>query len=158
MTNTVSPLPSHSLRDEKLAITRLVETLRQEQELLSGNGEVEQIPTVIGEKADIIAAMATLADRRHNALDLLGYSANEDGMQGWIEQHGTEQDRQNWDAVFTLAQSARELNRLNGMLVGKQMALNQAALNLLQGKTHGTFYGPNGQSNVRTSGRALGIG
>lgn len=158
MTSTVPHLPSRNLADEKLATLRLIETLKQEQELLSGNGEADQIPDLIGEKANIVAEMASLADQRHKSLALLGLPAGENGMQTWIEQHGTDQDKQTWDELFALAQSAREINRLNGLLVGKQMALNQSAMNVLQGKTNGTFYGPDGQSSVRTSGRPLGIG
>ncbi len=158
MTSNSSLLPSHSLADEKLVTQRLVDILKQEQELLSGNGEAEEIPNVIGEKANIVAEMAGLADTRHKILASLGLVASEDGMQQWIDRHGATQDKQLWTELFDLAQAARELNRLNGLLVGRQMALNQGALNVLQGKSNGSFYGPDGQSSVRTSGRPLAIG
>jgi|SRR5450830_238034 len=158
MTSNSPLLPSHSLADEKLVTQRLVDILKQEQELLSGNGEAEEIPNVIGEKANIVAEMAGLADTRHKILASLGLVASEDGMQQWIDRHGATQDKQLWTELFDLAQAARELNRLNGLLVGRQMALNQGALNVLQGKSNGSFYGPDGQSSVRTSGRPLAIG
>jgi flagellar biosynthesis protein FlgN len=158
MTSNASPLPSSSLAAEKLATTRLIETLKQEQELLSGNGEADQIPDVISEKATIVAEMASLADSRHRILNALGLPASEDGMQLWVDQQGNESDKELWNALFDLAQTARELNRLNGLLVGRQLAINQGAMNVLQGKSNGNFYGPDGQSSMRTSGRPLAVG
>jgi flagella synthesis protein FlgN len=153
-----SLLPSHTLADEKLVTSRLVAALQQEQDLLSGNGDADKIPDIINEKANIVANMAALADQRHKALAALGFLAGENGMQTWIEQHGSADDKQVWEELFALAQSARELNRLNGLLIGKQMAINQNAMNILQGKSNGSFYGPDGQSSLRSSGRPLGIG
>jgi len=153
-----SRLPSHTLADEKQVTLRLVAALQQEQDLLSGNGDADKIPDIINDKANIVANMATLADQRHKALAALGFTAGEHGMQSWIEQHGSAEDKQVWEELFALAQSARELNRLNGLLIGKQMAINQNAMNILQGKSNGSFYGPDGQSSLRSSGRPLGIG
>ncbi|WP_016833972.1 flagella synthesis protein FlgN [Herbaspirillum lusitanum] len=152
-----SLLPSHTLADEKHVASRLVAALQQEQDLLSGNGDADKIPEIINDKANIVANMATLADQRHKALAALGFTAGENGMQSWIEQHGSAEDKQVWEELFALAQS-RELNRLNGLLIGKQMAINQNAMNILQGKSNGSFYGPDGQSSLRSSGRPLGIG
>ncbi|WP_034293343.1 flagella synthesis protein FlgN [Herbaspirillum sp. RV1423] len=158
MTSTSSPLPSHTLADEKRVTSRLVAALQHEQDLLSGNGDADKIPEIITDKANIVAEMAALADQRHKLLAAAGFTASENGMQSWVGQFGSVEDKQIWEDLFALAQSARELNRLNGLLIGKQMAINQNALNILQGRTNGTFYGPDGQSNLRTSGRPLGIG
>lgn len=158
MTNAASPLPSQTLADEKQMTLRLVAALRQEQDLLSGHGEADKIPEVIQEKATIVAGMAALADQRHKALSLIGFPAGEHGMQSWVDQHGSAEDKQIWEELFTIAQSAREINRLNGLLIGKQMAINQGAISILQGGVNGSFYGPDGQSNMRSSGRPLGIG
>jgi len=155
-----SQLPSHNLTDEKQVTSRLVAALLQEQALLSGNGDADEIPNVISEKATIVAEMARLADQRHKVLASLGFPASENGMQNWLDQHGTDADKALWDELFALAQSARETNRLNGLLVGKQMAINQNALKILQGRANvgGSFYGPDGSSSVRTTGRPLGVG
>jgi flagella synthesis protein FlgN len=153
-----SLLPSQTLADEKQVTSRLVAALQHEQDLLSGNGDADKIPEIINDKANIVANMATLADQRHKTLAALGFIAGENGMQSWIEQHGSAEDKQVWEELFALAQSARELNRLNGLLIGKQMAINQNAMNILQGKSNGSFYGPDGQSSLRSSGRPLGIG
>jgi len=158
MTSTVPHRPSDPLAEEKLATLRLIDTLKQEQELLIGNGQADEIPVVISTKANIVAEMAELAGQRHQILESLGLPAGEDGMQVWIDQYGSEQDKLIWSELFALAQTARELNRLNGILVGRQLALNQGAIHALQGKTNGTFYGPDGQSKIRNNGRPLAVG
>ncbi len=159
MTSTTLQLPSHYLAEEKQVTSRLVATLQQEQALLSGNGDADEIPNVINEKAQIIAEMARLADQRYRLLSAVSFPASENGMQSWLDQHGAEADKTLWNELFELAQSARELNRVNGTLVGRQMAINQNALKILQGGTSsGSFYGPDGSASVRTTGRPLGIG
>ena len=159
MKSTTSQLPSSNLAAEKQAVLRLIAALQQEQLLLSGNGDAEEIPKVIGEKAKIVAEMAGFADQRHKLLASIGFDASENGMQNWLDQQGAAPDKQLWDELFELAQSAKEVNRVNGLLVGKQMAINQNALKILQGITGGgSFYGPDGSASVRTSGRPLGVG
>lgn len=159
MTSTTSQLPSQHLAQEKQVTSRLVAALQQEQMLLSGNGDADEIPNVISGKAQIVAEMAALADHRHTLLAALGFPASENGMQNWLDQHGADADKKLWDELFELAQSAREINRINGLLVGKQMAINQNALKILQGRSGGgSFYGPDGSASVRTTGRPLGVG
>ncbi|ASU38270.1 flagellar protein FlgN [Herbaspirillum sp. meg3] len=159
MTSTTSQRPSHYLAEEKQVTSRLVATLQQEQTLLSGNGDADEIPKVINEKALIIAEMARLADQRYRLLSAAGFHASENGMQSWLDQHGAAADKGLWNELFELAQTARELNRVNGTLVGRQMAINQNALKILQGRSGGgSLYGPDGSASVSTTGRPLGIG
>lgn len=149
--------PAHSLPQEQAALTRLVAKLRQEQEMLAETA-AEGMTDLIGEKATIVAEMTTLAGHRHQMLAAIGYAEDETGMQQWMSEHGTEADREVWAALFDLAQDAKELNRVNGVLIGKKLATNQSALTILQGKSHaGNFYGPDGQSNNKSSGRRLGV-
>ncbi|WP_050476015.1 flagella synthesis protein FlgN [Herbaspirillum rhizosphaerae] len=159
MTSTTSQLPSQYLAEEKQVTSRLVATLEQEQALLSGNGDADEIPGVINEKAQIIAEMARLAEQRYKLLSAAGFPASENGMQSWLEQHGADAAKTQWNELFELAQSARELNRVNGTLVGRQMAINQNALKILQGRSGGgSLYGPDGSASVGSTGRPLGIG
>lgn len=149
--------PASQLQQEQAALLRLVEKLRQEQALLA-DATPEGLTEVISEKATIVADMATLAGNRHALLGQLGYSEDEAGMQKWMNEHGSETDREHWAALFELAQDAKELNRVNGLLIGKKISLNQSALTILQGKTGaGNFYGPDGQNSISASGRRLGV-
>lgn len=149
--------PAQSLTQEQTALARLVEKLRQEQTLLAETAS-EGMTDLISEKASIVAEMTTLAGHRHQTLASLGYAEDEGGMQQWMNEQGSENDKEIWAALFDLAQDAKELNRINGMLIGKKLSVNQSALTILQGKTNaGNFYGPDGQSNIKSVGRRLGV-
>lgn len=149
--------PAQSLAQEQAALARLVEKLRQEQALLAETSS-EGMTDLISEKASIVAEMTTLAGHRHQTLASLGYADDEGGMQQWMNEQGSENDKEVWAALFDLAQDAKELNRINGMLIGKKLSINQSALTILQGKTSaGNFYGPDGQSNNKSVGRRLGV-
>lgn len=149
--------PAQSLAQEQAALTRLVEKLRQEQALLAETS-AEGMTDLISEKASIVAEMTTLAGHRHQTLASLGYADDENGMQQWMSEQGSEHDKETWAALFELAQDAKELNRINGLLIGKKLSVNQSALTILQGKTNaGNFYGPDGQSSIKSVGRRLGV-
>ncbi len=136
---------------------RLIEKLRQEQALLS-EASAEGMTEIITEKAAIVAEMTTLAGNRHRQLAELGYVDDETGMQKWMNEQGSDTDKDIWADLFELAQDAKELNRVNGLLIGKKLSINQNALTVLQGKTGtGSFYGPDGQSSIKSSGRRLGV-
>lgn len=149
--------PASSLPQEKAALARLVDKLRQEQGLLS-EAAAEGMTDMISEKASIVAEMTTLAGNRHRVLATLGFVEDETGMQFWMNEHGTDADKDIWADLFELAQDARELNRINGILIGKKLSTNQSALTILQGKSSaGNFYGPDGQSSNKSTGRRLGV-
>nr|WP_198980435.1 flagellar protein FlgN [Herbaspirillum sp. ASV7] len=149
--------PASQLNQEKGAMQRLIEKLRQEQALLS-EASAEGMTEIISEKASIVAEMTTLAGNRHRQLAELGYTDDEAGMQKWMNEQGSDADKDIWADLFELAQDAKELNRVNGLLIGKKLSVNQNALTVLQGKTGtGSFYGPDGQSSIKSSGRRLGV-
>ncbi len=149
--------PASNLPLERAALSRLVEKLNQEQALLA-EATAEGLTDIISEKATIVSDMATLAGNRHSLLGSLGYSEDEAGMQQWMNEHGSDADKDVWAGLFELAQDAKELNRVNGLLIGKKLSINQSALTILQGKTGtGNFYGPDGQNSIKSSGRRLGV-
>ena len=59
--------PASQLNQEKGAMQRLIEKLRQEQALLS-EASAEGMTEIISEKASIVAEMTTLAGNRHRQL------------------------------------------------------------------------------------------
>jgi len=149
--------PASNLPLEKAALVRLIGKLQQEQALLS-EASAEGMTDIISEKANIVAEMTTLAGNRHRLLATAGYADDEAGMQKWMNEQGSDADKDVWADLFELAQDAKELNRINGLLIGKKLSINQSALTILQGKTGtGSFYGPDGQSSIKSSGRRLGV-
>lgn len=150
--------PMDSLGAELDAIRCLLPLLQQEQtHLISAN--IEELTALTEEKAKIVAHMAALAERRHHALAAAGYTADEAGMQAWLDASADAATSQTWAELLALAQSAKELNRTNGLLVNKHLSRNQNALNVLQGASQDSgCYGPDGQATTKAAARSLVIG
>jgi flagella synthesis protein FlgN len=69
-------------------------------------------------------------------------------MEPWLAVGGNDELRSQWNKLLDLTREAKELNRINGMLVNKQMAHTQGMLNVLRPAGNGTagVYGPGGQA------------
>jgi flagellar biosynthesis protein FlgN len=150
---------AQSLGDELVAANALLQLLKQEQAQLI-NANVDELDKVTEEKTKIVARMTELAQNRHRALAAAGFEASEAGMQTWTKSPtALPAAGKSWNELLGIAQQAKELNRVNGLLIGQHMARNQKALNTLQGSPQGgTMYGPNGQSTSQPSSRKLVVG
>jgi flagellar biosynthesis protein FlgN len=151
--------PAHMLGDEQAAANTMLQLLKQEQSALV-DADVDRLATLTGEKAKIAALMAQCAQHRHNALEKAGFEASESGMQGWLDKTGANPaGKKAWAELLALVEAAKELNRVNGLLIGQHIARNQTALNILQGNAEGSaIYGPNGQSATKIGSRRLVVG
>jgi flagella synthesis protein FlgN len=153
-----TPNPAQTLPQEQQALTLLVTALQKEQALLNQE-KVDDILALLTEKANIIADMTKLAEQRFIALEAAGFPGSEDGMKQWTEVHGTTEHKLLLEELLPAAATAKELNRLNGLLIGRHMSHNQQLLDAIQNALQGgKIYGPNGQSNIKTPGRQLGVG
>ncbi|RJG05931.1 flagellar protein FlgN [Noviherbaspirillum cavernae] len=148
-----------SLAEEYKAAQSLLDLLRQEQAFLIA-ADVDGLARLTEEKAGIAARMSALSSQRHRALAEAGVEATEPGMHAWANGTDAPADvRETWNGLLMLAQSAKELNRVNGMLINQHMARNQNALNVLHAAAQGgNFYGPDGQSTTKLGGRRLAAG
>jgi flagella synthesis protein FlgN len=157
--NTVASSPAEHFDEERAAIHRLLELLRREQTHLI-DADVEALARLTEEKSRTAAQMSDIAKRRHSALAATGFEATEIGMQAWIESAAaTTAERDSWKGLLELAQSAKELNRVNGLLISQHIGRNQSALNALHGAQGGSnFYGPNGHSTTKIGSRRLVVG
>lgn len=151
--------PAENLDKECHLAQELVELLKREQEQLI-RADIQTLPELAEAKADIIGKMSSLAKLRHQRLAAAGFTASEKGMQDWVDNTAAKEDvRQSWQRLLSFAQSAKELNRVNGLLISKHLQRTQGALNALNSRTHGGgFYGPDGQSMSRPGSRGLVIG
>lgn len=150
--------PADSLGEEFSAGQTLLQLLQQEQGLLI-NADIDGLTKVTEEKSKAIARMTELAQRRHRLLAAAGFEASESGMETWMKTPAASKASKSWNALLDLARQAKELNRVNGMLIGQHMARNQNALNVLQGTPQsGNMYGPNGQAAPKATSRKLVIG
>ncbi|MGH8809986.1 MAG: flagella synthesis protein FlgN [Noviherbaspirillum sp.] len=151
--------PVHNLGKEIDAAQNLLQLLKREESLLV-NVDVDGLSQLTEEKAKIAAQMSVLARSRHDMLKAAGFEPTESGMQAWLTSAAaTADDHDAWNELLALAQSGKELNRVNGLLIAQQLASNQNALNVLQGNPQGSgVYGPNGQSTTKIGGRRLVVG
>lgn len=150
--------PADSLSQEHDAVRHLTELLKLEQEHLQA-ADINGIASLTETKASATARMAELASWRHQALAAAGYEASEDGMKSWLQtSNASKTTTQSWQELIELAKVAKEINRVNGTLINKQMMRNQNMLNILQfGNAQGNnhVYGPNGQTSNKSAGRHI---
>jgi flagella synthesis protein FlgN len=152
--------PADSLIEERDAARILQQVLKQERVHLV-NADVEGLSGLTEKKTAVAAQMSELAKRRHRLLAAAGFEATESGMQAWLNSPAAGAAAvKSWNELLDLAQSVKELNRVNGLLIAQQMGRNQAALNILQqgNAQGGSFYGPNGQSSTKIGSRRLVVG
>ncbi len=149
--------PAGSLSEEHKAVRALTQLLQLEQEKLIA-ADIEAIAALTEPKAKAALRMAELAAKRHKLLEAAGFEANEAGMQAWLGSPAASTTAStSWHELIALAEAGKELNRVNGTLINKQMVRNQNVLNILQhGNVQGNnVYGPDGQTASRTMSRHI---
>jgi flagella synthesis protein FlgN len=139
-------------------MSTLLDVLRQEQQLLV-KAEIESLQAVTTRKTALVTQMTLLSAQRHRALGKAGFPAQESGMDAWIAASGEARDESAalWQALLAHTREAKELNRINGMLINKQMGHTQGALQALrpQGAAQNNFYGPGGMSTTLPRSRGF---
>ncbi len=140
--------PHHTLASEHQHVASLVELMKQEQQLLvalDADGLAELTPR----KNALLAELAALSKQRHAALAAAGCEGAEAGMEPWLAVAGNPEVRRQWESLLDISREAKELNRVNGMLINKQLAHNQGVLNALRtpaGAASAGIYGASGQT------------
>jgi len=151
--------PADSLSEEHKAASHLIELLKREQtELVAA--KIDGLIDLSEKKSSAVSQMMQLANTRHRKLASAGFASSEKGMQDWMKSSAAKPDvKKLWAELIAYARSAKELNRINGILITKHMMRNQTALNVLNVNVPGgNFYGPDGQSTGKTVSRNLVIG
>lgn len=102
--------------------------------------------------------LAHLAEARNRWLAMLGYSPDRKGMERGLQDRAPAAEV--WRKLLQLAETASQLNKLNGILVGQRLRYNQQKLLALQSTTRSAqgvgLYGSNGQPQPFSGGRRLG--
>jgi flagella synthesis protein FlgN len=140
--------PNTTLRDEQQLIASMLELMKQEQQFLV-SADTDGLAALTPQKSQLIHQMAALSGQRQRSLGAAGFSASEAGMEPWLDAAGDADARAQWQGLLELTRAAKELNRVNGMLINKQMVHNQTVLNAMRAPAAGGdsgFYGPSGQT------------
>jgi len=150
--------PGATLRDEQQVIGSIVELMKTEQQFLI-SADADGLSTITPNKLQLAQRAATLARVRHKALAAAGFTAGEAGMEPWLAVGGSDEQRQDWNRLLELTRAAKELNRVNGMLVNRQLGQAQAALGALRGTGSAAgVYGPGGQTMSTGPSRRFVVG
>ena len=140
--------PHATLTAEHQRIAALVELMKQEQQLLVA-ADADGLAGLTPRKVVLVQELAQLSRERHIALGRAGFAADEAGMEPWLAAHGDDAARAAWSQLLAGTAEAKELNRVNGLLINRQMAHTQTVLTALRTPTAGaesTLYGAKGQT------------
>jgi flagella synthesis protein FlgN len=157
----MAPASAHTtLQDEIKLISCLIDLMKQEQQFLVAANS-DGLATLTPLKNQLVEQMAGLAAQRHAGLDRDGFAASETGMAAWLARTGDAGVNATWQQLLERTREAKELNRVNGMLINKQLTQNQNLINAMRapaGAAEHGFYGPSGQATAVTGKRRLVIG
>lgn len=150
--------PSHqsviSFETDVSLVTTLLADLQHEQTALV-SADLDFIEKMVDQRAGLLQALAAAAQQRYDALAAAGFDASEVGMANWLAGQANPVLEQAWQRFQKQLAQARELNRLNGVLINRQFQRNQEKLDALHGKTAAPqLYGKNGQAHATQQGRA----
>lgn len=150
---TVTPLDN--LREEAHIMTTLLDLLKQEQGMLV-SAEIDGLQEVTTRKTALVTQMTLLSAQRHRALGKAGFPAEEAGMDAWIAASGDAGIADAWKVLLDVTREAKELNRVNGMLINKQISHTQGALQALQPRSASSqTYSATGMSSTITRSRGF---
>lgn len=151
--------PMQLLREEQRLMTTLLDVLKQEQQHLVA-ADIDGLTALTPEKSALVGQMASLARQRHDALGAAGFAPQEAGMTQWIAACGDGAAAQMWQTLLEQTREAKELNRINGMLINKHMSHTQGALQALRPRAaaSSSFYGPSGHATTSTTSRGFFAG
>jgi flagellar biosynthesis protein FlgN len=151
--------PLATLHDEQATIGSLIDVMQQEQQFLV-SADSDGLDQITPQKSALVQQAASLASQRHQALGSAGFAASENGMAAWLAEASAEA-RAQWTSLLNRTRAAKELNRVNGLLINKQLSHAQQALNAMRTPANGGepgFYGPSGQTTAGGPSRRYVIG
>ena len=152
--------PASTFASERQLLDSLTGLLKEEQRLLVA-ADAEGVAGITPRKTQLVQQLATEAAQRHRALAAAGFAGGEAGMEPWLAAHGTADVRAQWESLLDAAREAKELNRVNGMLINKQMTHTQVVLNAMRTPAGGAdtgVYGPGGQTGSGGPSRRFVVG
>ncbi len=142
-----------SFEQDAQLVSQLLEVLTREQSSLV-MVDIDAIEALMVEKSMLLQSISIAAKSRYDALTVKGFTASEAGMVEWLKQHANTAVSESWLNFQKTLSQAKEMNRLNGMLIGKHFNRNQQLLNHLQGNSSKAVgYGKDGQAKSQSPSR-----
>lgn len=137
------------VQDAKLLSDLLALLGREQKQLLKA--DVDAIQVILEQKSLLLQRLNLAAKQRYAVLAGNGYQANEAGMDAWVKHQAKPAISASWAHFQKSLNEAKEMNRLNGLLISKNFSRNQELLNHLQGNSStDSVYGKDGQSKSKS--------
>lgn len=152
--------PHTTLQDELTLIAALIDLMKQEQQCLVA-ADTDTLANLTPLKTQHITQLAALAGQRHSALAGAGFAGSEAGMEAWLAAKKDAAAAAMWEQALGKMREAKELNRVNGMLINKQMTHNQNLIQAMRTPADSAdmgVYGPKGQTTTSHNKRPLVVG
>jgi flagella synthesis protein FlgN len=149
-----------TVQDELKLISCLIDLMKQEQQFLVA-ADTDGLNSVTPLKNDLIEQMGALGSQRHQALAAAGAAPSDAGMEAWLAGISNPLYSEQWQQLLGKMRDAKELNRVNGMLINKQLTQNAILINAMRTPADAAdtgFYGPSGQATPVSSKRRLVVG
>ena len=142
--------PSISFEQDSRLVDQLLVLLNKEQANLI-NADIDAIEGIIDEKAQLLQSISVTVQNRYDALSKNGFEGNEQGMAAWLTGQKEPAIHQSWLKFQKMLDQAKELNRINGMLINKHFNRNQQFIDALNSAhSPGQMYGANGQATTQS--------
>ena len=121
------------LVDERIAFSSICSLLQVEQEALV-QGQADRVADLAVDKATQIESLSRLADQRSRHLTLQGLSGNAEGIKVWLNRNPALAltAKKAWSELMAVAETARQLNQDNGILIESKLQQNRQKLAVLQ--------------------------
>lgn len=144
-----------ALAKEHALLQRFVELLEEEQKALV-EGVNDALPALADRKTLMSNELLACEQERARHQVRAGVGADKASIAAWLSQSAPDAAVE-WTAFLELVARAKELNDLNGRLIGERMSNNQQAIHALMAAANRTAtYGPKGQSLTGNVSRSLG--
>lgn len=146
-----------SFEEDARLMSTFLQILEREQESLITN-DVVGVEKIVAEKSILLQKIDKVAKKRYALLAEHHFEANENGMVAWVIEQADAGLKKRWDAFQQLLATAKEANRLNGVLINKHFNRNRQMLQGLQGAVKSNqVYGRNGQTQsfISSSGSVI---
>ena len=137
-----------TFQPESKLMQTLIAVLEREQKILVSN-DITAIEMLMDEKSQLLQKINAATQVRYRALKAEGFISSEVGMETFIQSENKPQDKNAWINFQRSLGLAKELNRVNGVLISRHFTRNRETLHELQGSQSARMiYGANGQHAI----------
>jgi flagellar biosynthesis protein FlgN len=144
--STAANKPAVTFEVDTQLVRQLLAELESEQAALVVS-DIDTIEVLIDKRLLLLQELSVTAQKRYDALAANGFEPNEKGMSNWLKKQSNPMLAKAWGDFQQLLLQAKEMNRLNGILISKHFNRNQQLLSQIQGNSTQTdTYSKHGQT------------